>query len=486
MNENEYHLKCYKKNIDPDNPCQICGNNYFIINGIINNTYINCYENYYTDTTTYQVSIETSINNENYYINDTSYRISFDNPINNTTGILLNTNNIYNYTNTNLIGDYSFFDSSVIIEKEIEIINRTELIGNMINNLFDKLNISNIDSGKDEKTGDNNISVIITSTTNQKKNENEKMITMDLGQCETSLKYEYNISSNAPLYILQIISEEESGMKIPKIEYEIYYPFNNNNNLEKLDLNLCKGIKIEISIPVKLSDNLDKHNPKSCYYNDICYTATSESGTDISLNDRKNEFVENNMTLCEENCKLIEYNKDSKKSKCSCDIKLSIPLFEDIKFNKDEFYKSFTDLKNMLNLNVMKCYKKVFNKTLINNYGFFIMIFIFILYFLCLFIFLFHSHKKLFKDINDIMTELNYNKGVGLKKIYRKKIIRKNLISSINNDKKTKIDKIIFLNNENQEKDKSNKQIIETGYNNRIINFKNISDKSKDILDYKD
>ena len=99
----------------------------------------------------------------------------------------------------------------------------------MINNLFDKLNISNIDSGKDEKTGDNNISVIITSTTNQKKNENEKMITMDLGQCETSLKNEYNISSNAPLYILQIISEEEKGMKISKIEYEIYYPFNNHN-----------------------------------------------------------------------------------------------------------------------------------------------------------------------------------------------------------------------------------------------------------------
>ena len=42
------------------------------------------------------------------------------------------------------------------------------------------------------------------------------------------------------------------------------------------------------------------------------------------------------------------------------------------------------------------------------------------------------------------------------------------------------------MNNENQEKDKSNKQIIETGYNNRIINFKNISNKSTDILDYKD
>ena len=172
------------------------------------------------------------------------------------------------------------------------------------------------------------------------------MITMDLGQCETSLKYEYNMSLSAPLYILQIISEEESGMKIPKIEYEIYYPFNNNNNLEKLDLNLCKGIKIEISIPVKLSDNLDEHNPKSCYYNDICYTATSESGTDINLKDRKNEFVENNKTLCEENCDLIDYNYTNEKAKCSCDVKTNINSNYDYKFNKNEFFKNFINIKN--------------------------------------------------------------------------------------------------------------------------------------------
>ena len=44
---------------------------------------------------------------------------------------------------------------------------------------------------------------------------------MNLGQCENILKKDYNISKNNSLYILQIISEEE-GMKIPKIEYEIY------------------------------------------------------------------------------------------------------------------------------------------------------------------------------------------------------------------------------------------------------------------------
>ena len=43
------------------------------------------------------------------------------------------------------------------------------------------------------------------------------------------------------LYIY-LISEEE-GMKIPKIEYEVYYTFYNNLNLTKFDLHLCKGTK---------------------------------------------------------------------------------------------------------------------------------------------------------------------------------------------------------------------------------------------------
>ena len=98
-------MKCYKNKIDLDNPCQICGNKYFYIKEIINDTYINCYENYYINVTTIQVSINTYINNENYYINDSYYRVSVYTSINEQTEILLNTNNIYNYTNINSIED---------------------------------------------------------------------------------------------------------------------------------------------------------------------------------------------------------------------------------------------------------------------------------------------------------------------------------------------------------------------------------------------
>ena len=89
---------------------------------------------------------------------------------------------------------------------------------------------------------------------------------------------------------------------------------------------------------------MDKYNSSSDYYNDICSKTTSESGTDISLIDRRNEFVDNNMSLCEENCELIDYDYTKEKAKCSCDVKLSIPSNYDIKFNKKDFLKSFIDI----------------------------------------------------------------------------------------------------------------------------------------------
>ena len=88
--------------------------------------------------------------------------------------------------------------------------------------------------------------------------------------------------------------------------------------------------------------DLEIHNASSEYYNN---KATSKSRTDINLNDRRNEFVENNMTLCEEDFNLVDYNYINKKAKCSCLVKISIPLFDEIKFDKTRLYDSFTDVK---------------------------------------------------------------------------------------------------------------------------------------------
>ena len=82
------------------------------------------------------------------------------------------------------------------------------------------------------------------------------------------------------------------------IGYELYY-LNNDSNLRKLNLSQCEGIKVNITIPTNITENIDKYNISSGYYKDICYMADSEYKTDITLEDRKNEYVDNNMSICE-------------------------------------------------------------------------------------------------------------------------------------------------------------------------------------------
>ena len=97
----------------------------------------------------------------------------------------------------------------------------------------------------------------------------------------------------------------QEGMKIPKIEYDIYSKLD-GENLTKLSLNSCKNNKISLFIPVSTIDNVDKLNSKSGYYNDFCYSATSDNGTDISLNDRKNEYP--SRAVCQDDCDFVDYN----------------------------------------------------------------------------------------------------------------------------------------------------------------------------------
>ena len=209
---------------------------------------------------------------------------------------------------------------------------------------------------------------------------------------------------------------KEEGMKIPKIEYEVYYQLYNNNKILKLDLKECKDLKIDLFIPVNINnDKLDKYDLNSNYYNNICKKIDSNKKIDISIKDRRNEFIQNNMTICEEDCNLVDYNYTTKKVKCSCLVKIKIPFITEIKFDKDKFYKSFTNINNILNIDLMKCYKTVIKiDNLKNNYGFFIQIFIFILFFITLFLF---CCKYYYNLMNIIKLIIEAKKNFQLPKI---------------------------------------------------------------------
>ena len=350
----------------------------------------------------------------------------------------------------------------------------------------------------------------LSSTFMENINQNKNITTINLGKCEIELKNRYNISNESNLYILKIDSEKK-GMNFPIIEYEVYFPLK-NETLEKLNLSFCEGIKIEISYPINLNDDFDKYDPKSKYYNDICSNAKSEDGTDITLTDRRNEFLENNMSLCENNCIFIEYDNINKKVKCSCNVK---PLlsFDFIELDKDILMKNFLDINKITNIEIIKCYKNVFNKkNIISNYGSLIIVFIFILFIICLIIFYSKSLNKLIKEINEIIKAKknmkknkanknkinnNYNsnqpRNIIINNISSNKRIKKNKTKSKAKKKEAKSssrkiiqENIIKTNNKKVKKgNKHKKNRIQRNISNinKIIN-KKLYEKNKKILEY--
>ena len=344
------------------------------------------------------------------------------------------------------------------------------------------LNTSSIANGKDFSFNEGKTSFTVSTTKNQKMNEKTNETTIDLGECEGRLKRHYGIPAYDILFI-NIIKVVEDGIMPPKVEYEVYYPLN-GDKLEVLDLNFCGDAKADISVyaPINKSD-IDKHNAKSGFYNDICYTYKSEKGTDLSLKDRKKQFVDNNYTLCEEDCELKGYDEETKKALCSCQIKIKLPFISEINIDKNRLYNSFANIKNIANLNLMKCYKVLFTKKgIINNIGCYIMIPIIILHFITFIIFYLKDYKNILHLINELIYlkknwKLYYNNIDNNSK--KETNIKRSITKTKKNEKKQLEEKINEKNikEENADKKMSQKPKKESRKNN-IEKVKNRKDRA--------
>ena len=187
-----------------------------------------------------------------------------------------------------------------------------EILENMVENIRDELinsldlDTSIIDEGEDIIIQEKDISVTITNNNNKKKQINSKTNTtnIDFEKCETKLNNQYNISENESLYILKMDIKHE-GYKIPKMQYEVHYPLNGDSKIHLLNLSICENTDMDIYFPITFNENVVQYNPNSDFYNDICNTFTSENGTDLTLSTRKQNYINNYLTICEENCNFV-------------------------------------------------------------------------------------------------------------------------------------------------------------------------------------
>ena len=331
-----------------------------------------------------------------------------------------------------MIQDLLKIDENFTKEEEIQFY---DSILNITENYFISKNYDTykLDMGIDEIYTIQKLTVTFTTTQNQRNNANNNISTIDLGECETLLRNSYNISKNETLYIKKIDVKQER-MKIPKIEYDIYFKLP-GKNLEKLNTSICHDTKISISLPIEINENIDEFNTASGYYNDICYTATSDSGTDILLKDRQKEFIDFNKTICQDDCDFSDYNYTIKKVNCTCQFKESSSSFEFININVTNLLKNFRNIKSFTNINFIICYENLKSpKNIFSNVGSYIQILFLIFHIISIFIFYLKQLNLISSQINDIIYAIEHfnlikdeNKKGKRKKSKDKKNVQKNV-----------------------------------------------------------
>ena len=358
------------------------------------------------------------------------------------------TNNIYNQSESSI----DLNSINIIYERNNEsIIIKQQKIEDIRNDLINgKINFTNT-SYKDENEDyllikEKDIIYQITTSDNQNNNEYEDISTIQLGECEKILKDTYKIDQNLPLIIFKVDYFKE-GLLIPVIGYEIYHPVNNS----KLDLNYCKDKIADFQIPVSINeDSSFKYDPNSEYYTDQCYPYTTDDGTDILLNDRKNEFINNNMSLCENNCTYGGYSQETKKAACKCEIGTKEMVISEIINSQNLLSNNFANSSSTSKMVTMKCFYTLFTKEgIAKNIGNYILLFMTLFFIILGISFNKFGYPLLIDKINELIYSNQSKNNICLKnkkKNIRKKKKSKTIKSEKNNKKSKGNKKILTLN----------------------------------------
>ena len=276
--------------------------------------------------------------------------------------------------------------------------------------------------------------------------------------------YFYSLDENAPDDGFKITVENNFYLKKADSKLEISYSLSNYNN-SKSELNerntqhLVDNIK---EMAIKYPE-IDLSNSSDPFYNSICFIFSTDFNTDITLNDRRNEYYIN-ASLCENNCQIISILRNESKnprSLCSCDIKSGI------KFNTRQGEKDEISLISSYNAKAVSCISTAFGKNLSSNAIFWIFLLAIIFLIAMVGAWLFYGKNEMKKilgvieqnnDVSEIVLSIPENDGID--KIISHKSNNENIKTKKMDysDKKAKLSKNIPMQ-EKREKNNSNNQI---------------------------
>ena len=226
---------------------------------------------------------------------------------------------------------------------------------------------------------------------------------IDFGNCYKKIQDELGIEENL---IIVIISKIINNISFT-IDHFIFNPksgekINHTEICKDEILIIQKNLKEQIkntenfeSIENLVKQGIDIFDPKDDFYTDLCFHFKSPiDGKDIPVKDRYKLFYKN-ITLCDEGCKIKGVNLTTWKAVCECT--LSNLVHNNILGNNLFVQKTFGEVQDILtktNVEVLKCYKDIFDKEMYKtNIGLYI-----ILAFICIiiaFIFIYYFINKI-------------------------------------------------------------------------------------------
>ena len=267
------------------------------------------------------------------------------------------------------------------------------------------------------------------------KNRISGLAFIDVQDCENILRQKNEIDDNIELILLKI-EYPVLGFRIPIIEYKVFL----SENGGEIDLSTCNKIKFYYLIPGEINEeNEYLHNPYNEYNSKLCYQYTTDNNTDIILYDRRKYFNDNNMSLCETNCKYVEYSAGT--IKCECEIKTDFNKFLSYSESQIEnlIYKFKNNKINNYNFGVVKCFQMLFSSEgFFGNYGSILFVVLLGLNVALNIFFCLKGFQTIYSDIKNVsFKDPRKNKSNNnLNNSQRKRINSKNIITSENPPKK--------------------------------------------------
>ena len=330
-----------------------------------------------------------------------------------------------------------------------------EQIKDIYNDIRKELN--NKTYNKENKIIETQNAVFQISLSEEQKSQNKPNISsIDLGECEKIIKKNVEgLNEDDELIILKA-DVRDDNIKSTFVQFEIFHPY----TLEKIELDICNNIDININVPVYFEENTQKISQRlnesgynifdetDRFYNDICSKFTTDSGTDIILNDRRNDIysLANNISLCQKGCNFQYYNFKLNQAKCKCQIveKTSfISDFNDIKIyfgSRNNIYNIFRKSLSLSNIQVMKCYKLAFDfSDIMYNYGCIIMTILFLFLIVCMLKYFIKDKEKVNYYLNYILNQNYFSNHINNNSKKNKNINEQKPKKIANNEKSKKI-----------------------------------------------